>query len=220
MKRQHCWLLVLAACGTNHHGATVAKVDPALVDALVSRLYDFDQARARGDGTGGALAITQIQLGAAIVPGPTPPLPSTRVVGETQFAGCVCTAGGCSFTQCGDPNPTTGWTLDGSATLTGGTYTFAVDYSDPTPYTYHLDGSATIAPTTVDAELATTSQCCSDHTQDDDSVRLAHVVVDAQHCAIGGTAHGDVAVATPGDATQTYHVVGDLVLGPTCATSH
>ena len=214
------WIAVSIGCSDD--GVTESPPNPAKSKSIVKGFYDLDAARVAGDGTGAAFAARFLALDmASVVPAPETDFPIERRIIEPSdrtpgaITGCTCTASGCNFASCGDDDPTLAWKLDGSIAIADTGYAFDLSYSDKI-FTWTLVGDITLAPTRVTGSISTDQECCSGPMTTRTVIELADVVVDAMHCPIGGTFHGDVAVAVPDDKTQTYHVAGELQFGPTC----
>ncbi len=208
--------LLLAGCG----GEEVVERTPdeRRATAIVRGLYQLDAARAAANGTGVAFAMRFLALDlASSVPGPEGAAPelAARAGVAPAIGGCTCTEAGCEFTACRDDHPELGWELTGSVAASGGRTTFDVSYADRF-FTWSLTGDVELAADRAAGTLASDQECCTERTRTLAAVELREVAVDAMGCPIGGTLHGDLEVAVPGDPTRAYHVAGELAFGPTC----
>jgi hypothetical protein len=206
---------------TNTASAMTAVSSTAQVRAAVASGNGL-QAAAGLQGLGAAAQSIIVQNGA-----------QARVTALTASAAegsCECSPGGCSFDNCGDSSGL--WSLDGSISVDGDTYTFDLSMTlnaFGTMWSWDYDGSITVTDTSINGNLEASGNGSASDPQSGTSVTLSWswevsyngVQLDGQGCPVGGSIDASASYqASTGQGDASFSGSGSVTFGPSCGDAH
>lgn len=217
----------LVGCGGDG-GGDPGTITPDTATASVGQTVELVSALDVADGTeasGSVLALIGINQG-ILLPGdaPQPSKPAAApAVAPALHGTAVCDAGGCTFDHFGDDASGYAWDIDGTISIAGGTYVFAIDLTiDSSMQHLHwrMDGEMTVTPTSIDGEM----RIVADGTTGTSSVHwevtvdYVDIVLDPTGCPISGRL-GARSIFTS-DGGRLFDLEGFVTFGPTCGEIH
>lgn len=215
----------LAACGGKEEDPSTT--NPAVAASAISALGSFEAAQSSGDAA--TAASQMISLGAAagsiIVPADPNPMPAAVPQSASAVTGtCTCTPTSCTFEACGAEDGS--WTIDGTVSRDGDTYTADLSVSIDTAgfmWSWSYEGTVTITDTLIDGSLRGSGRGSYQDTDVDLSASWSwaldfeQITRDESGCPVGGSLHAEVDLNARGNGQSvSFYATGDVAFGPTC----